>query len=311
MTEEIVLGGYRRLNVLQTGQTSEVWEVVEATGKQRFAMKLLLPEKASIGSERRLLSHEAKIGMKLSHPKIIRFHSFVNDKHNPFILMEYFPSQNLKLRIMRGQNEAFIMPKMRSLLEQMILSLDYLHSRGWVHRDVKPDNYLVSKGGDVRLIDFALAVRAATGLSRFFARKNTRIMGTRSYMSPEQIRGLPLDRRADIYSFGVMMFEMIHGRLPYVGSSGQELLSKHITAPVPAFDKEKNVTSEFEALVTSMMAKKESERPATLAEVLERIRGMKIFKDETSADAAAGASRAESGSRSDKRGGGQRGKRNV
>src|SRR5690606_33025097 len=118
-----------------------------------------------------------------------------------FILMEYFPSQNLKLRIMRGQYEEFIKPRLRNLLEQMILALDYVHSQGWVHRDVKPDNYLVSKGGDVRLIDFALAVRAATGLSRLFARKNTRIMGTRSYMSPEQIRGQPLDRRADIYSF--------------------------------------------------------------------------------------------------------------
>ncbi|MFO0947722.1 MAG: serine/threonine-protein kinase [Planctomycetota bacterium] len=302
MTEEIVLGGYRRVNVLQTGQTSEVWEVVEATGNQRFAMKLLLPEKAGIGSERKLLFHEAKIGLKLEHPKIIKFFSYSSDKHNPFILMEYFPSQNLKLRIMRGQFQEFIKPKFRKLVEQMILSLDYLHSLGWVHRDVKPDNYLVSKGGDVRLIDFALAIRAATSLTRLFARKNTRIMGTRSYMSPEQIRGLPLDRRADIYSFGVMLYEMVHGRLPYVASSGQELLKKHITAAVPAFDRDKNVTSEFEALVASMMAKKEADRPATLSAVLEQIRGMKIFKDESAADQAADGA--------GKRPGEQRGKRN-
>jgi serine/threonine-protein kinase len=197
--------------------------------------------------------------------------------------MEFFPSQNLKLRILRGQFEENIKPRFRSLVEQMALSLDFVHSKGWVHRDVKPDNYLVSGGGDVRLIDFALAIPAATALTRLFNRKNTRIMGTRSYMSPEQIRGLPLDRRADIYSFGVMLYEMVNGRLPFVGSSGQELLRKHISATVPPFDSDKQATPQFEALVTSMMAKKESDRPATLSEFLDAFRGMKIFKDESAA----------------------------
>lgn len=283
MAEEIIVGGYRRLNVLQTGQTSEVWEVAEVASNQRYAMKLLLPEKAQVSSERRLLSHEAKIGMKLIHPKIIRFHKFKNDRQTPFILMEYFPSQNLKLRILRGQFEENIKPRFRTLVEQMVLALDFVHSKGWVHRDIKPDNYLVSGSGDVRLIDFALAVPTASALSRWLKKKNPRIMGTRSYMSPEQIRGLPLDRRADIYSFGVMLFEMINGRLPYVGSSGQELLRKHISAAVPPFDPQRNATPEFEALVTSMMAKKEGDRPPTLSDFLEKFRGMKIFKDETAA----------------------------
>lgn len=289
MAEEIIVGGYRRVNVLQTGQTSEVWEVVDAgagAGQQRYAMKLLLPEKANISSERKLLSHEAKIGIAITHPKIIRFFRFQNDRHNPFILMEYFPASNLKLRLLRGQFDSFLRPRLRSLVEQMALALDFLHSKGWVHRDVKPDNFLVSNGGDVRLIDFALAAREVKGLARLFARKNSRIMGTRSYMSPEQIRGQPLDRRADVYSFGVMLYEIVNGRLPYVGNSGQELLQKHLSSPVPPFDAGRGATPEFEALVLSMMSKKPEGRPANLADFMAKTRAIKLFKDEGSAEAA-------------------------
>src|SRR5690606_33252832 len=107
----------------------------------------------------------------------------------PYILMELFPAQNLKMRILSGQSEEFIKPRLRNLVEQICQALSYMHSLKWVHRDVKPDNILVNGSGEVKLIDFALAVKETSGLAKLFARKSRTTAGTRSYMSPEQIVG--------------------------------------------------------------------------------------------------------------------------
>ena len=111
--EEVIIGGYRRMNIMQTGQNSEVWQVCDvATQRQVAAMKLLLPEKEREWGARRALQHEAKVGQQLEHPKIIRTFKFGKDKHTVFILMEYFPSLNLKLRLMRKQYDSFVRPKL-------------------------------------------------------------------------------------------------------------------------------------------------------------------------------------------------------
>ena len=109
--------------------------------------------------------------------------------------------------------------------------MQYLHEQGWIHRDIKPDNFLVNEEGDVKLIDFALAARERKGLGKLFGR--TKVQGTRSYMAPEQIRGKGLDARTDIYSFGCMLYELVSGRLPFTGVSPEELLRKHLYAPIP------------------------------------------------------------------------------
>jgi serine/threonine protein kinase len=281
LTEEVVvLGGYRRVNVMQMGQNSEVWQVVDAaSGRQTFAMKLLLPERNDDPVQRRMLRHEARLGLKLEHPKIIRTIKYGTDKKTPFIIMEYFSGSNVKLRMMRGQFDKFLRPRMRSILNQVSQGLDFLHTKNWVHRDVKPDNILVDTVGQVKLIDFALATKSATWFARRFARRGS-TMGTRSYMSPEQIRGLPVDRRADIYSLGVVIFELVNGRLPFVGRTAAELLRKHINDPPPSWDPTKGATPEFEALVRRMLAKKEKDRVQDLNEFQSRLRNLRLFKDE-------------------------------
>lgn len=278
MPDEIVIGGYRRVRVLQTGQNSEVWEVVEPDGRRRFAMKLLLPERSGDRAQRASLRREAQISMSFQHPNCIRVHKFVNDRSNPFILMEYFPSTNLKLRVLRGQSAEF-RPKLRRVLGQMCRALGHVHAKGWVHRDVKPDNLLVNDAGEARLIDFAISVRAATGLARLFPRR-VKAAGTRSYMSPEQIRGLPLDGRADIYSLGVLLYEVLTGRLPFTANSGQELLRKHLTAEVPNLPAEAGVDPDCEDLVRRLMAKKPEDRPKDMEEVERSLRAVKLFADE-------------------------------
>ncbi len=275
---EDLLGGYRLLKHMVTGQTSQVWEVVEAASGRHFAMKLLLPERVHDPVHRQFLFHEAEVGKQLAHPNIIRIVKVDRSADNPHIVMEYFPAGNLKLRIMRKEHD-FLREKGHDILKQAATGLAFMNAKGWVHRDVKPDNVLVASSGDVRLIDFALAQRKQKEsiLSKFFKRKS-KPAGTRSYMSPEQIRGLALDGRADVYSFGALCYEMVAGRPPFRAASSQELLTKHITEkPVSPRHYNPEVTEEFADLILRMLAKKKEDRPRDFHEVLMQLRPVRLF----------------------------------
>jgi len=152
-----------------------------------------------------------------------------------------------------------------------------MHAKGWVHRDVKADNILVASSGDVRIIDFALAQKIPTGMAKLFWKKN-KPAGTRSYMSPEQIRGQPLDGRADIYSFGAMCYEVVTGRPPFRAASSQELLTKHLTEkPITPKFHNPEVTDQFGELVLHMLAKKKEDRPRDFHQVLMQLRGIRVY----------------------------------
>ncbi len=190
--------------------------------------------------------------------------------------MEYFPAGNMKLRIMRKEAD-FLREKGQEILKQVATGLAFMNAKGWVHRDVKPDNILVASSGDVRLIDFAIAQQIPTGWAKFFFRK-VKAQGTRSYMSPEQIRGQPLDGRADVYSFGATCYEMMAGRPPFRGASSHDLLTKHITEkPVTPRQYNPEVTEEFAELILRMLAKKKEDRPRDFHEVLMKMRGIRLF----------------------------------
>ena len=275
MSEEVI-GGYRLLKHLVTGQASQVWEVRDASGRH-FAMKLLLPEKATNAQFRHFLLHEAEVGEKLTHPNVIRIVHVDRDPKNPYFVMEFFPGGSLKLRIQRKETQ-FLREKAQDILKQIATGLAFMNAMGWVHRDVKPDNILVNSAGDVKLIDFAIAERIPKGMGKWFHRRG-KPQGTRSYMSPEQIRGLALDGRADIYSFAATAFEVVTGRPPFRGASNQDLLTKQISEKPPSpslFNPD--LTKEFSDLILQMLAKKKEQRPKDFHEVLMRMRTLKVFK---------------------------------
>jgi serine/threonine-protein kinase len=257
-------------------------------------MKLLLPEKARDSEHRRSLFHEAEVGKKLAHPNIIKIVTVVKDTHNPYFVMEFFPAGSLKLKIMHKQYD-FLKERVDSIFKQAATALAYMNASGWVHRDVKPDNILVNNATEVRIIDFALAQRIEKSgfLSRLFRRRKDKVQGTRSYMSPEQIRGEPLDGRADIYSFGASAYEIATtlpdrcGRPPFRATSNQELLQKHVFEK-PQSPKLYNhdITDEFAELVLRMLAKKKQDRPRDFHEVLMALRTMKVFKSQTAQKSA-------------------------
>jgi serine/threonine protein kinase len=277
MAEEVI-GGYRLVRPMATGQMSQVWEVVEASSARHFAMKLLLPEKVDDSAACGFMLHEANVGKTLAHPNIIRIVSVGKYHEQPYFVMEYFPAGALRVRI-TTKDWPFIYERGQDILKQAATALAFMNAKGWVHRDVKPDNFLVSSGGEVRLIDFALAQKPPSGfIAKMFSRKQ-KTMGTRSYMSPEQIRGLVLDGRADVYSFGAMAFEMVVGRPPFRGATSQELLNKHlIEKPVSPAMMNPDVSKEFGELVLHMLKKKKEDRPRDFHEVLMKMRTLRVFK---------------------------------
>jgi serine/threonine protein kinase len=217
------------------------------------------------------------VGHSLTHPNIIRIHEFNLEGKIAFLVLDVFSVLNVK-QAMR-ENTAKVQIQFAKIAEQMALSLGHMHEKGWVHCDVKPDNFLLDDAGVIKLIDFTISRKAATGmLSRMFGKQKV-IRGTRSYMSPEQIRGQPLDGRADIYSLGCLYFELLGGKPPYFGDNPNDLLQKHLTASVPSVVVQNdNVMPDLAALIRRMMSKKPDDRPSSMGEVMKELRTSKPFK---------------------------------
>ncbi|MBI2825717.1 MAG: serine/threonine protein kinase [Planctomycetia bacterium] len=269
------IGPYRLLNVVKTGQTSQVWAVI-SSGQERLAIKILLSEFRRDREHVGYLKQEALVGKTLLHPNVIKVYNFAYDHKNPYLVMEYFPAPNMKEILQQVRAEvAFLMP---TIIAAAAEGLAYFNQQGWIHRDIKPDNFLVNLQGDVKLIDFALAQRKKGMLGRLLGGRS-KVQGTRSYMSPEQIRGEPLDERSDIYSFGCTIFHLVSGKPPYTGTSSNDLLTKHLRAPLPALEaQDRNITSDFGDLIRATMAKDPKRRPESMAKFLAEFRTMQMFK---------------------------------
>jgi serine/threonine protein kinase len=271
------LGPYRLVRLIRVGHTCEVWEAAKTDDTTRYVLKILRKDLRKNKEEVAALRNEYECGKSLKHKNIIRIYDFNTEGEATYVVMEYFEHDNLKLWLRNGtQRVAHLTLK---IIEQSAEALFYFHSEGWVHRDVKPDNFLVSSDGVVKLIDFAISTRQKSGLSAMFSFGRKAVQGTRSYMSPEQIRNRNLDPRADVYSFGCVLFELLAGKAPYTGTTADELLNKHLTAQIPSVQVyNDNVTPEFANLVRKMMAKRREERPATMWEFLKDFRAMRVFK---------------------------------
>lgn len=282
------VGPYRLLNLIRSSRTAQIWEVILDGERSRFAMKRLLVGEQQSKEEIKLLKHEYEVGRNLKHPRIIEFVEFSQYKGEVYLVMELYSSPNLK-QILQAQGFESIAPVASRITEQAAESLAYLASQNWVHRDVKPDNFLVDEEGNVKLIDFALAERKKTGLAKMFAGKS-KVQGTPSYMSPEQIRGQVVDSKADVYSLGCMLYELVSGKKAYTGASTNDLLNKHLRGAVPVVEVHNpNITAEFSQLLRQMMAKKPDGRPE-LEQLVAAMRATPIFKIPPAQAAAAAAS---------------------
>jgi serine/threonine protein kinase len=270
------LGPVKLVQQIGLGKHCQVWEGLDTKARRKVAVKVIVPAMAQDAGQRKLLDHELKVAQSLDHPTIIKVERFSEDGGLPHLVMEYFPAPNLKKQIAAGV-EALV-PKLQRIVTETALALDHMHSRGWVHRDVKPDNILAAGDGQVKLIDLAIAAKSSGFLGKLLGSK-TAAQGSPSYMSPEQIRGEALDARSDIYSFGCVIFELIAGRPPYTGADTNDLLNKHVSAVVPAVDAfNKSATTAAAKYLRQMLAKKPADRPASMKEVLQQLRSIRLVE---------------------------------
>jgi serine/threonine protein kinase len=271
-------GKYRLVRLIRAGATCQVWETVKEDDGERYALKILRPDQRENKLEIATLKHEFEVAQPFRHPNIIRILEFNTELGIPYIAMEFYPAVNLKLLLRQGSERLF--PIVKDVVDQAAEALYYLHEQGWVHRDVKPDNFLVSEAGHVKLIDFAIAVKPTKGLGKLFSGwGGGKVQGTRSYMSPEQIRNQALDARADVYSFGCVLYELVTGRAPFTGDSPDDLLARHLTMPPPSAQSlSPNVATPFADLIRRMMAKRKEDRPSNMWEFLKIFRGIQVFK---------------------------------
>jgi serine/threonine protein kinase len=204
---------------------------------------------------------EYELVAHLDHPNIARIYDIgVADDHL-FLAMEYFPGGDLRSRM----REPLPWRTALAYLRQLAEALGALHEIGVLHRDVKPGNVLLREDGSVAFIDFGLArqLRLESDITGEGA-----IFGTPHYMSPEQGHGQALDERSDLYSLGVVLYEMLTGEKPFVADSPMGVIYHHANAPIPRLPAP---LAHLQQLLDSLLAKRPDDRPATAAEIVARI----------------------------------------
>jgi serine/threonine protein kinase len=260
-----LLKGYLVQDKIKDGSVGSVWR---ATDKKQnvFALKQIATINARDGGKLRQFKKEATLTKDLQHPNIIKVFEYVDHSPQPFFVMEYFESENLKWA-MAHQPERVVKREFHILM-QVADALSFVHSKGIVHKDIKPENVLINEKSEVRLIDFSLAQTKWDRMIQF----GKKIEGTPMYMAPEQIRGEKCDPRTDIYAFGVMMYEILTKRAPFMSSKPQEILQKHLEeTPVPMNAIVPTVDPALNKLVLKLLAKRPENRFPDMSAVMQEL----------------------------------------
>ncbi|MGH2619594.1 MAG: protein kinase domain-containing protein [Anaerolineales bacterium] len=220
-------GPYRIVAPVGEGGMAAVFKAYQPSIDRDVALKVLPRHFANDPQFVARFQREAKILAKLQHPHILPVHDFGEAEGYAYIVMPYVPSGTLA-GVLKGRPLA--LPRIELIVTQVGAALEYAHARGLIHRDIKPSNILIDESGNCLLSDFGLAkiLEGAATLTATGA-----IMGTPAYMSPEQGLGEKLDPRTDIYSLGVVLYEMASGRVPYAAETPMAVIIKHINDPLP------------------------------------------------------------------------------
>ncbi|MBZ5610794.1 MAG: protein kinase [Acidobacteriia bacterium] len=252
-------GPYRIEAKLGEGGMGDVYLAEDQRLGRRVALKL--PKGA--GGE---LLREAQLAARLDHPNICQVYEAGEHQGRPYIAMQYVEGETLAHRLSRGRlTEAEVI----TIAGQAAEGLAEAHRRGVLHRDIKPANIMLGVRGQVKVMDFGLAVRGAgratgTSTTQTIDMAAGQIAGTLRYMSPEQLRGEPLDVRADIFSFGAVLYEMFTGRRAFAAELQGELMAAILSTNPPV----EEVPQPHRALVANCLAKSRQARPASMQEVL-------------------------------------------
>lgn len=218
--------GYRFIRKINHGGMSTVYLAIQESVGRVVALKVMSPALDSDPSYSERFQREANIVGQLSHPHIVSIYDIGRHNNYNYIAMDYLPGGSIHDRMLEGINATQAL----KILKEVGSALDHSHERGYVHRDIKPENILFRDDGSAVLTDFGVARAVAIGSRSTHAGT---VVGTPHYMSPEQTRGKVVDARSDLYSLGIVFYEMLTGSVPYQGEEPVAIALKHLAAPLP------------------------------------------------------------------------------
>jgi serine/threonine-protein kinase PpkA len=249
---------YTLLRQLADSSRAEVWLANSDALQRVVALKISKVEPGD-AEDTALFAREYAAIAAISHPGVVDIFDYGVHNGHEFLAMEYFPAGDLKQRLQKpiSESECLI------YLQRIASALQPVHLAGMMHLDLKPPNIMLREDGSVVLIDFGLVKRMGSiaGSTMMGVRR-----GSPYYMSPEQVHGLPLDPRSDIYSLGVVFYEMLTGRRPFVGTSAIELMDSHVKGQRPELP---SGLAAYEPLLDAMMATNREQRLADASALLE------------------------------------------
>lgn len=259
--------------LLGQGGMCRVYEASDQDGS-RVAVKLLLPEYAANRNAAKRFRREANILMKLDHPNVVKVKLVGTHQSRDYMVLELLDGRTLKQTL--AEDERFSFDRIASICSQIADGLSAAHSSGIIHRDLKPENIMLIGSGDsetVKVLDFGIAHRDDTYQDPTIQTSSDSILGTPQYMAPEQALGDPIDARADIYTLGLICYEMIAGQPAFKGGRREALICRQISEnPPPLKEFRANVPALLEVTVRKAIEKKPRRRHQTAQELADDFR---------------------------------------
>lgn len=245
---------YQILSLLGAGGMGQVYLAKDTRLGRQVALKLLPAHLTQDSEIIRRFKKEAQAIVSLNHPNILTIHDFGETNGTHYIVTEYVEGETLRQRLEQGN---LLREELLNVAIQIVSALEAAHNEGIVHRDIKPENIMIRPDGFVKVLDFGLARITKSALSDGENSSITspgRIIGTSNYMSPEQARGQQVDHRTDLYSLGVMLYEMCDGQLPFSGANSTEILINSLHQEPPSLNN-KNIPPQLEQLINRALRK--------------------------------------------------------
>jgi serine/threonine protein kinase len=259
-------GRYQIQSLIGQGGMAAVYKAYDPNLRRSVGIKVIHPHLSENAEFTRRFEEEAAAVAHLRHPNIVQVFDFNHDGNLYYMVMEFLAGETLQSRLKRLNSSKRLLPVKDAIKfsAELCDASDYAHQRGMIHRDIKPANVMLDVNGKAILMDFGIArivgavEHTATGA----------VLGTAMYMAPEQIQGLHADARADIYSLGVTLFEMLSGRPPYEADSAMTLMMMHLNDPVPDVrDLQPDAPPEIVTLIDKAMAKNRGARFQSAADM--------------------------------------------
>jgi tRNA A-37 threonylcarbamoyl transferase component Bud32 len=273
------VGPYRIITQLGSGGMATVYKAYHAALDRYVAIKVMHQALKEDPNFLGRFQREAKIVARLEHPHIVPIYDFSEHEGQPYLVMRFVEGETLKSRM---QARKLTLPQVMDIMHPVCQALDYAHNQGVLHRDIKPSNILITPQNGVFLTDFGLAKIAQTGESTL---SQDMMVGTPQYISPEQAQGRSdLDVRTDIYSLGVVLYELLVGRVPFQADTPYAVVHDHIFTPLPMPRSLNPALPEpFERVLLKALAKERDDRYASVSDFLSAL-------DKAAAEAAQAAS---------------------